>query len=347
MELTSMAMTETQLKDRIKAGDCPLYVLYGAESYLTEQYARKIADATVEPGMDAFNLQKFDGQTVTLSQLEEAVEALPLMAERKCVLVRDMDATGAEADRLLELISRLPDSCVLVFWQMTVQPDKRKKAWQNFLDQAEAVGVVVNFEKKTPTDAAKMLVSGAKRRGCQLDPRDALYLVEQAGNDLNLLLHELDKLCALATDGAITRQSIDAAATKNLETRVFDLSKAILRRDAATAYALLHQLAVAREEPVAILGVLSSAYADLYRAKVAATAGQPADSLAADFKVYKGKEFRLRNAARDASRMSVAMLRDCLDILAKADTALKLSHSGDRTVLEQTVTQLIRRAGEG
>ncbi len=342
-----MTTTEAQLKDRIKAGNCPLYVLYGAESYLTEQYARKIADATVEAGLEAFNLQKFDGQTVTLNQLEEAVEALPLMAERKCVLVRDMDAAGAEADRLLELITHLPEGCVLVFWQMTVQPNRSKNAWKAFLKEAEAVGVVMNFEKKTPAEAARLLVAGAKRRGCRLDPEDALYLVELAGNDLNLLLHELDKLCALATEGVVTRQSIEVAATRNLEARVFDLSKAILRRDATTAYGLLRQLMVAREEPLAVLGVLSNAYADLYRAKIAVTAGQPADSLTANFRNYKGKEFRLRNAARDAARMSVEMLRDCLDILARTDTALKQNHSGDWILLEQTVASLIRRAGEG
>ena len=342
-----MVMTETQLKDRIKAGDCSLYVLYGAESYLTEQYTKKIVDATVEPGMDAFNLQKFDGQNVTFNQLEEAVEALPLMAERKCVTVRDMDVSGPDSERLLELTAHLPDSCVLVFWQMTVQPDKRKKAWQAFLKQAETVGVAVCFDKKEPADAAKMLVSGAKRRGCQLDSRDALHLVELAGNDLNLLLHELDKLCALAGEGVITRQSIDAAATKNLETRVFDLSKAILRRDTAQALNMLHQLAVAREEPVAILGVLSSAFADLYRAKVASMAGQPATSLAADFASYKGKDFRLRNASRDVSRLSVPLLRDCLELLARTDTALKLSHNDGRMLLEQVVIRLIRRIGEG
>lgn len=342
-----MAITETQLKDRIKAGTCPLYVLYGAESYLTEQYTQLIIRHTVEEGFDAFNLQRFDGQTVTVEQLEDAVEALPVMSERKCVTVRDMDPTGAESDRLLTLLSSLPDTCVLVFWQMTVQPD-RKKGWQAFLKQAEAVGTVMHFEKKTPADAARLLVSGARRRGCTLSTEDARYLAEQAGSDLHLLLCELDKLSALAGEGGtITRSLIDQAATKNLEARVFDLSKAILRRDAAAAYDLLHQLAVQREEPLAVMGVLSTAYADLYRAKVALGAGQSPESLAGDFKSYKGKEFRLRNAGRDAGRLSVAMLRDCLSILAAADTALKLSHSGDWVLLEETVARLICRGQEG
>lgn len=341
-----MAITEQQLKGTIKTGGANLYVLYGPENYLTEQYARMIVKYTVEEGFDAFNLQKFDGQSVTVEQLEDAVEALPMMTDRKCVLVRDMDLNGDNGDRMLRLIEQVPDSCVLVFWQMTVQPNQKRNAWKHFLEQAKQVGVVMKFDHRTVPDAAKMLVSGAKRRGCALDFADAKYLVEQVGNDLHLLICELDKLCALAVDGTITRKRIDTACAKNLEARAFDLSKAILRRRPDECYDLLHQLAVQRAEPVVVLGALSSAYGDLYRAKVAAAGGVPAGTLATEFKSYKGKEWKLNNATRDAARLSVPLLRDSLEMLADADRALK-SRSGDQWVyLEQIVAGLICRARE-
>lgn len=340
-----MVINETGLQQQLKEGPRGLYVLYGEESYLTEHYARLIARRTVDEAFDAFNLQRFDGQSVTPEQLEEAVEALPLMAEKKCVLVRDLDVASADGERLLALVSNLPDSCVLVFWQMTLQPDK-KKAWQSFLKQAEQTGTVVCFARKSVGDVVKLLVKGAARRGCTLAPEDARYLVEQAGNDLTLLFQELDKLAALAGEGAITRQSIDQAVSKNLEARVFDLSKAILNRRGEQAFDLLHQLTVQREEPLAILGALSTAYADWYRAKAAATGGVSAETLADSFKSYKGKEFRLRNAARDAARIRVEALRDSLEILAAADRALKSGRGDDRVRLEQTVARLIARAQE-
>lgn len=341
-----MAMSEAELKEIIKTGGANLYLLYGAEGYLVEQYARLVTRYTVEEGFDAFNLQRFDGQEVTLEQLEEAVEALPLMTARKCVLVRDYDAASGDTERFLRLVGQVPDSCVLVFWQMTVQPDSRKRGWKDFLEIAQKSGVVMNFERKTVTDIAKMLVSGAKRRGTRLDMEDARYLVEQVGNDLNLLLCELDKLCALGGE-QITRGHIDTACAKNLEARVFDLSKAILRRRPGDAYDLLQQLKVQRQEPVTVLGALSTAYADLYRAKVAAAAGVPSTALLGDFKSYKNKEFRLRNAARDVSRLGVPLLRDSLDILAQTDTALKMSSGMEWVLLEQAVTRLIARVQEG
>ena len=336
-----MAMTETQLKDVIKSGGANLYVFYGAESYLVEQYARLVVRETVEEGFDAFNLQQFDGQEVTIAALEDAVEALPMMTDRKCVVVRDLDPCSGDTDRLMRLIDEVPDSCVLVFRQMTVQPDKRKNGWKEFLKIAEARGVVMNFERKDATDAAKMLAGGAKRRGCRLDVEDARYLVEQVGNDLNLLIHELDKLCALAGEGGdITRGMIDAACPKNLEAKVFDLAKDILYRRRQQALDLLYQLRVQRAEPVAVLGTLSSAFSDLYRGKVAAVSGVSTDVVASHFKNYHKKEWKLRNAARDAARQSVETLRACLEILAETDVAIKLRSGEEWILLEQTVVRL-------
>ena len=337
-----MAMTETQLKECIKNGDANLYVLYGAEGYLVEQYARMIARETVEEGFDAFNLQRFDGQEVTVAELEDAVEALPLMTDRKCVMVRDFNPCGDDTDRLLRLMEQIPDSCVLVFWQMTVQPDSRKNGWKAFLKIAGDKGVAIKFEPKDVNDAAKMLTGGAKRRGCALDATDARYLVEQVGNDLNLLIHELDKLCALAGQGGtITKAMIDTACPKNLEVQVFDLSKFILRGQKQQAFELLYTLRVQRAEPIAVLGTLSSAFSDLYRGKVATASGMSAESLASHFKSYQKKEWKLKNAARDSARHSVDTLRKCLDVLAETDTTLKLRSGDEWVLLEQTLARLM------
>ena len=337
-----MAMNETQLKETIKSGSANLYVFYGVESYLVEQYARMVVRETVEEGFDAFNLQQFDGGEVSIAELEDAVEALPMMTDRKCVVVRDLDPCSGDTDRLLRLIEQVPDSCVLVFRQMTVQPDKRKNGWKEFLKIAEKQGVVMHFERKDVTEAAKMLAGGAKRRGCRLDVADAHYLVEQVGNDLNLLIHELDKLCALAGEGGeITCRMIDTACPKNLEAKVFDLSKDILYRRRQQAFDLLHQLRIQRAEPVMVLGALSGAFSDFYRAKVAVASGTSAESMAAHFKSYKGKEWKLKSAARDCGRQTIDILRTCLQILAETDTALKLRSGEEWVLLEQTVARLM------
>ena len=156
-----------------------------------------------------------------------------------------------------------------------------------------------------------------------------------------LLTNELDKLAALADGGEITAEMIRAAATKNLEARVFDLSKALLRHRRDEAFSILDTLLQQREEPVGILAVLTNSYVDMYRMKVAQIAKKSASEVAAAFPTYKGKEFRLRYAAQDAAGLSVVQLRRALAVLAGADTALKSSGTQARFVLETTLTKLL------
>ncbi len=347
-----MSLNERDLKKRLKSGELAnLYFLYGEESYLASHYAEQIAlKAVGDHPLAAFNCQKFDGQTCTVGEIEEAVEALPVMADRKCIVVRDFDfaAAGVSAqEQLLSMISDIPKSSVLVFWTYSVSVDKKKNAkWRSFVSSVDKVGSSVEFRRKTESEIVRILSGGAEKRGCKLSPDNARLMLRRCGNDLNLLLSELDKLCALADGGEVSQEYIEAIGIQNLEASVFDLSKALIQGSYVRAYDILSGLFSQREEPIAILAVLSNAYADLYRAKVAASAGVRAETLADDFP-YRGREFRLRNAARDCERIPLPVLRKSLEVLADADRTLKSSRADKRTVLEQTAAKLIILSRKG
>ena len=339
-----MALTEKQLKQRLEQPLDRLYLLYGDEGYLVSHYTDKIVRLAVDDDVDGFNFHKFEGDTADMESVFEAVEALPLMAQRKCVLVRDLDVPNAEvAEALLDVIADPPETTVLVlsYANPSIQP-KKSGAWKKVYDTAEKVGTVVCFAKKTAGEVARILCSGAVRRGCTLTPKNAEMLVEQCGNDMLLLTQELDKLAAIANGGEITAHMIDTVATKNLEAKVFDLSKAILRHDRDRAFSMLQTLLQNGDDAVPILSVLSGAYVDMYRMKVAAETRHTGGDVAAMFPAtYKGKDFRLRYAASDARGLSIEALQDALDILAQADTQLKSSRTPSRVVLEETLVKLL------
>lgn len=347
-----MTITESELKKQIKEGRLQrVYFFYGEETYLSGHYAAQVAAKAVG-GDEMAGLQSSEIRRPGLHDGRAGgCGRGPALDGGKQVRggegLRRRGGGAANQERLLRLVSDPPESCVLVFWQDAVEADVKKNAkWKAFAAAVEKKGACVEFRRKSTADIVKLLCGGAARRGCRLQPDNARLLVEQCGDELHLLLNELDKLCALAGEGEITREMIETAGTKNLEASVFDLSKAILQNHYARAYAILHRLLSQREEPVTILAVLSTAYADLYRAKVAAAAGKQADTLTADFQ-YRGKEFRLRNAARDASRLSIDVLRRSLDTLAQADLRLKSSRTDKRVVLEQTAARLIVLAKGG
>ena len=339
-----MPLSEAELKKQLKSGEfARVYFFYGEESYLTSYYAGQIASkVTGDDSLAGFNHQRLDGQTCTVGEIEETVEALPVMAERKCVEVRDFDVASAGADaleRLHALIADSPKSSVVVFWLDSVSADTKKNSkWKAFAAAVDKAGSACI----SPQDRGDIvrLCAARSAQGCALSADNARLMVRRCGNDLNLLLGELDKLSALADRGEIKKEHIEGIGTQNLEASVFDLSKALIQGSYSKAYDIIAGLFSQREDPVSILAVLSSAYADLYRAKVAMSAGVRAETLADDF-AYRGREFRLRNAARDCGRMSLPVLRDSLEILSEADRLLKSTRSDKRTVLEQTAAKLI------
>lgn len=342
-------MTQAQLKQQLKEELKPVYLFYGEERYLSEVYTGRVMEKAVgDDSLSAFNLHKLDGRESDWNAIEEAAEALPLMAERSCVVVRDFDvAKSPDADRVLEWLAQPAPTCVLVFYMDTVVVDAKKNAkWKAFLAAVQKVGCAVEFPRQTPADIAKLLCSGAARRGCSLRPDTARKWVEQSGDDMTLLLGELDKLCALADGGEITPQLIETASVQRLEAKVYDLSKAILRQRYDQAYAIIHRLYAMREDPIAILAVLAGSYADLYRAKAAAAAGVPAESLSAEFGC-KGREFRMKNAARDCRDLSRQTLRQSLEVLADTDTRMKSTRADKRVLLEEAAAKLILLARTG
>ena len=156
---------------------------------------------------------------------------------------------------------------------------------------------------------------------------------------MTVIINELDKLCAYKRDGEILKEHIDAVVVKNVQARVFDLTKALTVGNCDLAMDILDTLIAMKEEPVNILGALVTPYVDMYRAKIYVSGGLRAEDAAKDFN-YKNKEFRLTNAARSTSKYSIAQLRKFLDVLNDADRLLKSTSVGGRLVLEQTITKL-------
>lgn len=337
-------MTQQELRDEIRTGAFrPVYVLYGEEAYLSAYYAGAIADKVCGGEMEGFNRFSFDGQETDWDDIEQAAVSVPLMAERKCVIVRNCDV-AVTGERMQALLQAPPADTVLIFLFTVVQPGGKNARWKAFMDACKKVGGVVECGRQTEAELVRLLTKGAARRGCALTDTNAAALIARCGDDMLLLLGELEKLCAVAGKGnAITAEVIEAAASRTLDFSVFNLSKALLRGQAAEALRLLDSLLEQKEDPIALLAVLSNAYADLYRAGAAIQCGRQPAEVARHYQ-YGGREFRLRNAGMDVRRLPAGAVERSVELLAAADRRLKSSRTDARVILEQLLVQLAAAA---
>ena len=338
------ALNESALKEKLRENPVGVYLIYGEESYLKKAYIDKIVAKTVDESFADFNFHTFDGKEASLSDIYESAQAVPMMAERKCVLVKDfpldnLDENGV--DQLKTVIEDNPEDCALIFSFVSYEPKGAK--WTKVIKLFEKLAFAVKLEKKTSLELSKMLESGAKKRGKVFEKGVASYLVTCVGADLNTLLNETEKVCAYA-QGEITKADVDAVCIKSLDARVFDMIKDLTARRFDSAFKKLEQLFEQREDEFQILGALIASYSDIYRAKTAVKSGGRAEDVA-KFYNYAGKEFRLTNAARNSASLTFDDISECISILVEADTAMKSTATDKRLILEKTIVKLARAGG--
>lgn len=328
----------------------PAYLLCGSQDYLIEKALRATLKRAVEPGMEAFNLQRFDGKAgADWDNVLDAVEALPLMAPRKCVVVDDLDpesVSAADFDRLALELGDLPTGCTLIltvksFPIKAVKGKKKDKAGKLVdLFEKSKSALVLELSAHLQSDATKMIRELADQRGCTLPADVAALMYRRVGGDMLTLRSETEKLCGYAGGGTLTKAQVEAVGALTIDAGIFELSKAIFRRDYAGSLKVIGDLLYQKEQPTSILAAVTGAFVDLYRAKTAKRAKVDATQAMNDLGYYGPRQFRYTNAASDEGKYSKEALRQALAILAQGDMALKSERIDGRVVLEKTITQL-------
>lgn len=101
---------ESQLLQNIKLGHLyRVYLLYGEEKYLKEMYRKKLVKLASPENFEEFNFHQFDGNELSVDSLIESCEAMPFLAEQKCVVVDSFDFEGLSASDKEKITALLED----------------------------------------------------------------------------------------------------------------------------------------------------------------------------------------------------------------------------------------------
>ncbi len=330
-------------KDIAEKQLAPVYILFGDDGFLKKTYIDKISRLIAEPD-DVFNYCKFTADC-DLQEVYDAAMQLPMMADKKFILLDDYDfedCSKSELDRLYSLLSDMPDTAVLVYRIESVEFDLKKSVkFKGLVAAAEkSGGKAVNLNHRTVPELIKMLSNGAAKRGLKMDSAVAKYLIETAGDDINLLSNELIKVCAFKKEGVITKETIDLVCSKTVEASIYNLSKYIMNSDSTAALSLLDELLFMRIAPMSIFYNISSAFVDMLRVYAAKNEGVAIPEIAEKF-AYGSKKFLLETAERNLRKFDFKKLSLSFDEIIKADMALKSFKANERVILEELIIRLI------
>ena len=203
-----------------------LYIFFGEETFLLEHYLGSLKKLVLDALTESFNYHRFNTETFDLTAFSEAVENLPMMAERTLVQVEDIDLfkmNEADRDRIAAVLSDIPEYCVVVFVYTACpwKPDKRmKKLWESI----DKNGLVVEFAKQDQRDLIAWLTRHFSAHQKRISTELCAYLIDITDGTMTSLLGEIEKICAYSAADTICKADIDAVTEPVLDAVVFQMT---------------------------------------------------------------------------------------------------------------------------
>ena len=266
-----------KLKADLKEGNLGCaYIFYGEESYLREYYLEEVRKELVPAGFEEFNYHKLEGKSLTIQDLAEMAEAMPMLAERTLLVITDLDLfklNEEQREKLIAFLEDIPPYCCVIFVYDTIEykPNRTlKKLVKALTDRVEAV----EFKAQDSSDLVAWIARRFKALGKEIDRQTAEYLIFTCGGLMTGLIPEIQKIGTYAKGKAITQKDIDAVADPVLSAEVFKLSDAVLQGNYDLAASILGDLLKMQTEPIMILAALGSQLRRIYTARMAIDSGK-------------------------------------------------------------------------
>lgn len=266
-----------RLKADIKSGTLKnAYIFYGEETYLRQQYQDIVKSSLIPAGFEEFNYHRLDGKTLTVEELTETVEAMPMMAEHTLVVVTDMDLFGLEEGQrqaLTDLLSDIPPYCTLLFVYDQLEY-RRNNTMKKLTAVMDSYVREVPFVQQGQQQLYKWIRKHFQATGHDIDPTVAEHLTFTCGTLMTSLATEIEKIGAYAKGQNITVADIEAVADPVLNARVFDMTNQLTNRDFDAAAQILGELLQMQTEPILILAAEGKELRRLYTARLALDYGK-------------------------------------------------------------------------
>ena len=346
MPVLSREDLRNQLKKRVIS---PVYLLFGAETYLRDLAAKTIANMVLdENSLREFNENEFSlNQSDNLSYALASAEQLPMIAARRVIRITDVkvSATGTKdtlkedyETRLTSYLTRPSETSVVIF--IADELDKRRKMSKLLLEHT----VAVEFAKFTDNELVAWARKEIKDAGFDAEEKALYHLVALVGDNLRKLTNEIKKVTTAALpDKIVTYELVESLVPNTREMSNFDLTDQLFGKDKRKPLQTLKKILDDGAEPLMLLGLIAHNLRRTLMAKELMNQGVERSEVVRMMKLHpKYHEDFLQTARRSDSKKLFHIIRR----IAEADLAIKTSkggggNAGARMQLEMLVCEIV------
>lgn len=321
-----------------------VYHFHGEDEYRKDAALRELIAAAVDPATRDFNFDQLRGADTTPEQLAAALDMLPLMADRRVVVLRDVASLKKDGRLVLDRYLKNPASDTTLIL-VSLGGGKSDRGLEEHASN-------VAFALLSDKDAVDWMLHHARDvHGATMTREAGVLLHSAVGNDSALIASELDKLASYCHGRVIDEQSIEDVVGVRQDATIGHFLDAVADRDAGRALALIdHILMLPKSGAVPIIIALTVQTLAIGWGRHARDRGLPAQRLESEFfaLLKETSAFPMRPWgeatkcwARSISKWDAASIEQALNALLAADRAAKDTRlSSDEQLLSSVVCAL-------
>lgn len=320
-------MSATLAMKQIKQGQpLPVYVCWGRESYLMNEFIQYLQKQLVAEELRDFAVSKYNLQEVPLADVLEDAQTAPFLAERKVIIAegaffftaaRNQSKVEHDLEGLAAYLKEPADHTVLVFLVEADKLDERKKVVKTLKDR----NALISFQPLGAGELNGWVMARAKAIGFSLENAAVDYLVLNTGANLQQLNAELVKLAAYAGHGGVIKlEDAEMLVVRSVEQNVFAMIDEVVRLQMDKALSMLYELLKQREEPIKIIALIARQFRIILQVKALAEQGYSQHQMASKLGLHP---YAVRIAEQQGRSLNASKLATVLDQLADLDYRMK------------------------
>lgn len=331
------------ISDLINKDKIPICVLiYGAEVYLIDKSVKNIKSRYISKDYEDMNYVEFEKLEADFNAFYESVTTSPFISERKLCVVRESDfltSTGSiikkDEDRILDLINKNYDSCIMVFLIRGGKPDARKRIIKKLKER----NAVFEVNKLNEDELNKYIVDYFKKHDISINLADADYISNSSGyleyeSVINLydVNNELDKLASYCMDTKkVQRDDIDKLMIISIESNIFKLVDYVCEGRKEKAFEILEEMLLNNVPEQYIIHMITRQYRMLYQYILLYSKGYNIDVIMEKMKVKKFVANKLSKLSKNLTRKKIEIY---MEKFLEIDRKIKVGEIDKKVGLE-------------
>lgn len=307
-----------------------VYLLFGEETYLKNQYKNKLKNALIPDG-DTMNLNIYSGKGIDVKEVIDQAETMPFFGERRLILIEDSGFFKNASPELADYMKAVPAETFIVFAESEV--DKRGKLYK----AVKSAGRTVEFARQDEKTLMRWILGILKNEKKNITQDTMQLFLEKTGTDMENISQELEKLiCYTMGRDVITKDDVEAIGTNRTVNKIFDMINAIAGRQQKKALSLYYDLLALKEPPMRILFLIARQFNLLFQVKELLEQGYDINTIASKTGL---QSFIARNYVRQAGAFTKEKLKAAVQDCVDSEEVVKTGQMIDRMSVELIIVK--------